>query len=832
MPKHSPISLPQRSTQPYSARQELPKLPHVGRSPDRVDGVDKVTGQTQYTDDLPFAGWYGATVRTPAARGTVTAVRFLEGPNWSEFAIVTAKDVPIHAQSVHAPDTSHGPSEGGHDTAVDLNIVQLIARDQPYLVRDAFRHKHEPVVLLAHPDRDIVAWAATKVLVLCDELPVILDHRVDPRPDQVQHGADNVLKAIGLRKGAGEDDAQLDAVFAAAPVVVHGEYDTGAQEQAYIEPQGMIAQVWLSAHDQHRPGWPSHPFRVRVQGSLQCPYYVHTAIKHLCNLPDELVEIAQVATGGGFGGKEDFPSIIAGHAVLLAMKARQPVKIIYDRVEDMLATTKRHPCTTYLRTAMDNTGKLLALDARVRMDGGAYVTLSPVVLSRGTIHAAGPYEIPHVRIDAKAMLTNTPPNGAFRGFGAPQTIFAMERHLDVCADRLGLDPAEVRRRNLVQVGGTLATGQVILEPVQLRAWLDRGLAAIDWVDKRSHYKVFNDLQVADGLPLRKGVGLATFMHGCGFTGSGEVNLASKCKVRAAKDGVIEICTANTEIGQGAQTVFAQVAADALGLELQDIRVIQPDTAQVPNSGPTVASRTAMVVGHLVARACDDLVRRMEDGGALAQARPKAMDYARPSKQSDGRGGSWQADDLRQAVAQVAGHPVMGEGWSEYEPPPGVIWDDVAYKGVAYGTYGWAVYLADVQVDTTTMEVKVLDFVALQEVGRVLHPTLAIGQIAGGVVQGLGWALLEEVTLDAQGAMKNANLTSYVLPTMADVPTIRVLFEEQPYAYGPFGAKGIGELPMDGPGPAVANAVAMALGCHVPAIPATPEKLLRWSTLSA
>lgn len=799
-------------------------LPHVGQNPQRSDGLAKVKGATQYIDDVPFDGWYGATVRTPIARGVVKAVRFLEGPDWREFVIVTAKDVPARVKSVHAPDNSHGDGGAAADL-VDLNIVQLIERDQPYLVRDEFRHMHEPVVLLAHPDKELVRWAATQVLVICEELPALVDFEHEPRPDQIQRGTDNALKTLTLRKGAGEEQATIDQVFASAALVVEGTYHTGAQEQAYIEPQGMMADVQLDPHDAAHPGWPKRPFKVRIEGSMQCPYYVHTAVKHLCNLPDELVEIAQTATGGGFGGKEDFPSILAGHALLLSMKARRPVKIIYDRVEDMLCTTKRHPCRTRLRSAHDADGKLLALQAEILMDGGAYVTLTPVVLSRGTLHCAGPYEIPHVRIDAKAVLTNTPPNGAFRGFGAPQTIFAMERHLDRVADQLGLDPAELRRRNFVRPGGTLSTGQVIQEAVDLGTWTDTALADLGWVEKRLDYQAFNADQRARGLPLRKGVGMASFMHGCGFTGSGEVYLASKCKVRVAPDGIVEICTANTEIGQGAETIFAQVAADALGLALADVRVIRPDTSQVPNSGPTVASRTSMVVGHLVSKACDDLVKRIEAAGLLQGAQGDRQ-HSRPSVQSDGRGASYQPEVLRAALLAAAKlGPEVREGWSDYVPPPGVVWDDKAYKGIAYGTYAWAVYACDLQVDTTTMETTLVDFVALQEIGRVLHPTMAIGQIAGGVVQALGWALWEDVVLDAQGAMRNANLTSYVLPTMADVPTIRVRFEENPYGYGPFGAKGIGELPMDGPAPAVCNALSMALGVSIDAIPATAERLL-------
>jgi CO/xanthine dehydrogenase Mo-binding subunit len=789
----------------------------TGSATIRPDGRAKVTGATRYVDDLPFAGWHGATVRAPVARGRITGICFQDGVDWREFVIVMARDVPRFGRNIHAPDASHGPADAGV-VERDQNIVKLIAEDQPYLVRDEIRHKHEAVVLLAHPDKDTVRRAAALVRIEVEALPAVLDYRQSPTPLQIQYGADNVFKSYDLRKGAGESDAALEAVFASAAHVVEGVYETGAQEQAYIEPQGMIAEVFLDPADQERTGWPERPFRVRVEGSMQCPYYVHTAIKHLVNQPDEHVQIVQAATGGGFGGKEDYPSVIAGHAVLLAMKARQPVKIVYDRVEDLQATTKRHPCQTRMRTALDAEGHVLALDAEVVMDGGAYVTLSPVVLSRGTIHIGGPYSIPHVRVRSRAVLSNTAPNGAFRGFGAPQTIFATERHFDVCADRVGLDPAELRRRNLVERGQTLATGQVIDEPIDLRAWMQAALDDIGWDRKRSEYLAFNRGQAAAGLPLRRGVGLATFMHGCGFTGSGEVNLASLCKVRVAADGVVEVCTANTEIGQGMETVFSGIAADALGLDAADVRVIQPDTAQVPNSGPTVASRTSMVVGHLVAKACDDLVRNLEGKGLLPAAAALAE---RVSVQSEGRGRRWSAEVLRAALQQGAGI----EGWSKYEPPPGGAWDDKTYKGVAYGTYGWATYCADVQVDTTTMETQVLDFVALQEIGRVLHPVLATGQIVGGVVQAIGWALWEDVRLDAHGGMANANLTTYVLPTMADVPEIRVQFREQPYGWGPFGAKGIGELPMDGPAPALVNAIAMALGKNVTAIPATPERLL-------
>lgn len=794
---------------------------HVGHSRPRPDADAKVRGTAPYVDDLPFEGLHGATIRTPIARGRVTGLRFGDlsdlGADWSEFAVVTAQDIPRHS------------SKDG----VDPNLVALIERDQPFLVRDAFEHMHEPVALIAHPSLEVVRAAAKRVEVVVEALPPRLDFRTA--------GEDAVFKTITVRRGAGEEQDAFAAELAACAVTVEGVYETQAQEQCYIEPNGMIARVVCDPDDMPSaerpsvPTWPSKPFRVEVEGSLQCPYYVHKALCSLFALPEDGVRVAATLAGGGFGGKEDYPSILAGHAGLLALKTRQPVKMIYDRGEDMVATTKRHPSQSRIVTGHDADGRLRCVQIDCRMDGGAYVTLTPVVLSRGVIHAVGPYEVPHVRIAAKAVHTNTPPHGAFRGFGAPQTVFAFERHMDRVADQLGLDPAELRRRNLVVRGGTLAVSQTIEEPIALHAWLDEALDAFDWQGRRARAEAFNAEAKASGDARRRGVGLATFMHGAGFTGSGEDYLASKAKVRATAEGRIEICTAQTEIGQGSIAVFSQIAADTMGLQLADVAVARPDTDQVPNSGPTVASRTSMVVGHLVARASEDLLARLEAAGLLtdADARPEGEALGedvvvgeRPSAMVQGRGWGYRPEALRRALAAAAasGDADVAEGWAQYQRPPGGAWDDTVYKGVAYGTYAWANYLAEVEVDGLTGEVKVVDFLASQEIGRVLNPLLAHGQIEGGVVQAIGWALLEDCVWK-DGHLTNGNMTNYVVPTAADVPPIQVRFQESPYAYGPWGAKGIGELPMDGPAPALLNAIAHATGIDLCALPASPERIV-------
>jgi CO/xanthine dehydrogenase Mo-binding subunit len=599
------------------------------------------------------------------------------------------------------------------------------------------------------------------------------------RGSEIIWGTDNTFKTYRIEKG------DVDQVWSKADYVVEGEYSTGAQEQLYIENNGMIA-----AFDEQSG--------VTVWGSLQCPYYVHKALMALCNLPAEKVRVVQMETGGAFGGKEDYPSIIAGHAALLAIKSGRPVKIVYDRAEDMVATTKRHPSRTRHRTAVSNDGKILGGEIEFTIDGGAYATLSSVVLSRGVIHAAGPYYWPSVRIRGKAVATNMPPHGAFRGFGAPQSLFAMERHMDRIAQVVGLSPIEIRRRNFLKPGETTATEQTVHEPIDLGKLLDRGLTLSEYHSKKERFSRQNQTGTT-----KKGIGIASFLHGAGFTGSGERYLSSVVGVEGCADGGVRVLVSSTEFGQGTKTVLCQIAAEALGLRYEDVSIAQPDTTQVPNSGPTVASRTVMVVGKLVESAARGIRQTLTLSGVL--------------------GDSYTADEFRAACrSHVAAHGQI-RSWAQYEPPPGIFWDDQTYRGEAYAAYSWAIYIAEVTVDLNTYNVSVNDFVALQEVGRVLHPVLAIGQIAGGVAQGIGFALYEKVIWQ-QGRMQNNQMTNYIMPTSSDLPPIRVFFEELGNVHGAFGAKGIGELPMDGPAPAILNAVEDALGFGFNSIPLLPEDI--------
>jgi CO/xanthine dehydrogenase Mo-binding subunit len=790
----------------------------VGKSIPRKEGRRKVTGQALYVDDLTFPEMlHGVTVRSSIPRGRIKSISFDQPPvsstplgmpsrgprpaggsdrtiPWDEFTIVTARDI--------------------RDLKLGENYVALILNDQPYLADEVTNHPEEAIVLLAHHDRYLLEEARRHVRIEYEELSAIFNLEDSLAQKEIIWGEDNVFKKFLVDKG------NVDDVWAKADFIVEGEYETGAQEQLYIENNGVIA---IANPDDG----------VTVWGSMQCPYYVHKALIKLFGLPEEKIRVIQTETGGGFGGKEEYPSMIAGHAALLAWKSGKPVKIVYDRAEDMVATTKRHPSRTRHKTAVTKDGKLLAQEIDFVIDGGAYCTLSPVVLSRGTIHAAGPYFCPNVRIKSKALATNMPPHGAFRGFGAPQSIFALERHMNKVAKTIGLTPEEFRRRNFIKQGQTTATSQTIREQVDMEGLLNRAFELTDYQAKRERFAKENaagsepsltvglmprpvtgaaanrgsspTMREGSASRMKKGIGFASFMHGAGFTGSGEVFLQSVVGAQATPEGRVRILAASTEIGQGTNTIFAQIAAEALGLDYDLIEVMQPDTAQVPNSGPTVASRTCMIVGKLVESAVLGLKQTLVGSGLLKERFTQA--------------------EFQKACAEHIEKFGSLKSFSKYEPPPNVLWDDEKYQGDAYGAFAWAVYVAEVSYDPLTYEVHVDDFVAVQEVGRVINPVLAAGQIEGGVAQAIGMTLFENVVWQ-NGRMANGQMTNYIMPTAADIPPIRVYFEENPYAFGPAGAKGIGELPMDGPAPAILNAIENATGESFKKIPLMPEAMMK------
>ncbi len=732
----------------------------VGTPQLRKEGVDKVLGRAKYIDDLEREGiWYGATVRSTIPRGRILAIHYDARVDWSEFVIVSAGDIP------------------------GKNHIQMISADQPCLADGQVNHCDEAIVLIAHPDKRRLPEALAAIYIDYEPLRAVLSIEESETQEEIIWGPHtsegNIFKQFHLEKG------NVDSVWAEAAYIVEGEYRTGAQEHLYIENNGAIAEY-------------DEVTGITVWGSLQCPFYVHKSLMAVFDLPAEKVRVIQVETGGAFGGKEDYPSILAAHAGLLAMKARRPIKIVYDRMEDLAATTKRHPSRTRHRTAIDKNGKLLAMEIDIATDGGAYATLSSTVLSRATLHSTGPYVCPNIRITSRAWATNTVPCGAFRGFGAPQSIFAIERHMEQVALAVGLDSDEIRRRNFLHDGDTTATEQVMVEPVILDTLLDRALEVSDFHARQSEFARLNPLS-----PVKRGIGLAAFYHGSGFTGSGERYLNSLAGIDVTTDNKVRVLVSSTEFGQGTNTILTQIAAEALGIGYEDVIMAPCDTGIVPNSGPTVASRTSMVVGKLIERAGRQLVTGLRQDAGLLD--------------------NYSTQDFFTSCLRYRELHGKVESLCRYEAPPNIYWDDQHYRGEAYPAFAWAVYVAEVAVDTTTYSAEVTNFHTVQEVGRVLNPTLAAGQIEGGVAQGIGYALYEKVLYN-NGHMLNNQMTNYIMPTAQDVPSISVHFEEIPFAHGAFGAKGIGELPHDGPAPAILNAIQNAINQSFTSIPLLPEDI--------
>jgi CO/xanthine dehydrogenase Mo-binding subunit len=749
----------------------------VGQNVLRKEGREKLTGAARYVDDIAIDNLlYAKTIRARIARGRIKSIAFDADYDWSQTVIADYRDIP------------------------GQNFVALIENDQPLLVESEIRHYDEPILLIGAESKHQVEEAARRIRIEYEELEpaLTIDDALAAR--EIIYGADNVFKRFLIGRGDVEEG------FASADFIIEGQYRVPHQEQLYIEPQGMIAI----------PGDNS----ITVMGSMQCPYYIHKALKQLFNLSDEQAIVIQTTTGGGFGGKEEYPSVIAAHAALLARKAGRPVKIIYDRAEDISATTKRHPGRIRHRTGVARDGRLIASEIDIVLDGGAYVTLTPVVLSRAAIHALGPYRCPNVRIAARAVATNTPPNGAFRGFGAPQVAFAYEMHIEKIAAELGIDPLEMRRINMLAEGDITATGQQLTWSVGSSDVLNAAIERSNYLEKKEAAREFNLAQSkrASQNETRRGVGLSFFFHGAGFTGSGEAKMKARAGVEITSSGRARALSGSTEIGQGTRTIFCQIIADELSLSFEDVEIEDPDTSRVPDSGPTVASRTTMVVGRVVQMAAREAKEKLLRFVAERFGDPEA-------KLVEGRfvsGETQLASFQEMAREYIAQHGEL-RAYAQYASPPGIEWDDETYSGDAYPVYSWGAEVAEIEVDMDTYEVSVRKITTAQDIGRAIHPLLAAGQIEGGTLQAVGYGLLEELVWD-KGRIVNNRLTNYIIPTSLDAPDMETIIVEKQYHHGPFGAKGVGELPMNGAAPAIAAAVFNATGALLTEIPITPERL--------
>lgn len=754
-------------------------MAYVGKRVVRRDAVEKVTGRGRYLGDLaPGRGsasvLHGATVRSPIPHGRVLAIR-VDGARGvaGVAAVVTAADI----------------------TPPGSNLLPLVVNDYPLLADDRVRFVGQPVALVAAETVEAARAAAALVEVDYEPLPAVFDplEALEPGAPKV-HEPDNALQRNHILKG------DPDRAFAECDVVVERTYSTGHQVHVYLETQGMLAE-------------PDGHGGLVVRGSMQCPYYVLDAVVAATGLQRNQVQIEQTETGGGFGGKEDVPSLVAAHAALLCRATGRPVKIVYDREEDFATMSKRHPGWARVRYGARRSGEILACDVRYVINGGAYTTLSPIVLWRGTVHAAGAYEIPNVRIESVAAATNTVPCGAFRGFGQPQIAFAQESCIDELARELGLDPAELRRRNMLRPGRLTATGQRIDESCGLEQAFDRVLKSSGWAVRREALSKAGEIE-----GRRRGLGVAIGYYGVGLGAGGRHIDRAHASIQIEADGSVLVAVGNTEMGQGARSELAQIAADALGAPYEAIVVRPVDTSRVPDSGPTVASRTTIASGMAVLDAARGLRLRLDEVAArLLDGPPEASDGVYTSA----NGATLAFADLAAACHRER---VLMQSVGQWRQDRTTFDFQGHGQGDAYEVYAFSATVAEVEVDVETGVAEVIDLWAAIDVGRAVNPDQVEAQIEGGVLQAMGYALTEELVLE-EGRIRNGNLSGYIIPTAVDMPRIHPFIVEAAYAEGPFGAKGFGELPMIGTPPAIANAVAHALGARCRRLPMLPERLL-------
>ena len=747
----------------------------VGRSVIREDAVDKVTGKAQFIDDYKVDGQlWGKTLVSPHPHARIISIdtreaRALPGVK----AVLTWRDVP------------------------GKNYVPLIKNDMPILAEEVVRFAGEAVALVAAEDLATAEEARRRIKVVYEELPAVLTIEDSIKPGAIQlHPHGNVHRHYQIRKG------DVNVGFAAADIVFEQEYRTGYQEHAYLETQGMLAV-------------PGPGGSMDVHGSMQCPFYIHDALTVALGIPMHKIRVIQATTGGAFGGKEDMPSLVADWAAILAHHTGRPVKLILSREEDFVSMSKRHPSLVRFKTGVTSDGRLVAVEVLYYLDGGAYSTLSPVVMWRGCVHALGPYVCPNVKIDTDAVATNKLPCGAFRGFGTPQILFAHELQMDELAHRLGRDPLEIRRLNSLQPGDETATGHVLNDSMGLQETIRLASEGAEWSDKRKRYR-------QDQGPVRRGIGISTVFYGVGLGAGGRAISRAGAFVQIHKDGSVSVAVGTTDMGQGMRTVLNQVAAEALGLPYEQVRMLDVDTSRVPDSGPTVASRSTVMSGNAIIDACNTIRQRMAPvAGELLEC--PVDDLVWKEGVISCRTGKSKNLPLVELVAECMNRHVhlACQGWFS---APYTSFDENTGQGWAYYTYAYATNIAEVEVDLRSGEVKVLRITAAHDVGRAVNPQQVEGQIQGGTLQGVGYALSEEILM-RDGRMINPDFSTYIIPAATEAPIIDPIIVEARFGEGPFGAKGFGELPLMGVAPAVANAVFHATGARIRELPLKPERVL-------
>lgn len=753
-------------------------MPVVGTSMPRKDALDKLRGAAKYIDDYSFSDiLYVVTVRSSHAYGRLI--------------------------NINKADAEKMPGVKGVITAAQIpgkNSVPLVFDDEPFLAEGFVRFHGEPVALVVAETYEQAQAAAELVKIEIEPLQPILSIR-----DSIAAGASRIYKEDNIFSRYNVEKGNAEEAMKSAAHVFEQEYETPYQEHAYLETNGVIAV-------------PGIEDSLTVYGSMQCPFYVHDAVAVAAGIDKNRVRIVQTTTGGGFGGKEDFPSVIAGQAAIVAKIFNRPAKLIYKREEDIIGSSKRHPGLIKMKIGTDNMGKIVAAIIDYYVDGGAYATLTPIVLWRGTVHALGPYECDNIHVKSYGVATNKVPCGAYRGFGSPQVIFAGESMIDEIAVALNIDPLEIRRLNCYKVGSSTATSQIIDQSCGLLETLEKASERSQWLKKWQ--------KPADRKgTIRKGIGASIVYYGVGLGAGGKHLDRVGTSMTILKDGSVHCAIGNVEMGQGARTVLAQIAADALGATFDMVNVVETDTTLVPDSGPTVASRTTFMSGNSLMLAAAELRPRLlqvavDMLGAKSVAEVELIDGQAFLKNNP----QGQKVTFKELAEKMYAYRLMPSAFGWFIAPDS-SYDKDTGQGNAYFVYSFCTNIAEVEVDMETGEYKVTRITSAHDMGKAINPQQVEGQIEGGTLQGLGYATMEEIRHDVNGRMLNNAFATYILPTTEDTPEIDPIIVEHPYDRGPYGAKGFGEVPLMGVAPAIVNAIYNATGVRARKIPVKPEKIL-------
>lgn len=770
---------PVNLTQFISPKAE-PELSVVGQAVDRTDAKLKVKGKLEYGADYPQEGFlHGKILRSPYPHALIKSIHAEKAKKLrGVVAVLTAKDVP------------------------GRNGFGVVLPDQPVICGDKVRFVGDTVALLAAETEEIAQRALSLIDVEYETLPVVFDPREALKPGAPAiHEKGNLLNHHKLRKGDVEEG------FSQADIILKRSYKVPFVEHGYLEPDITMAI-------------PQADGSILIQGPMQAPFTLRRNAAAVLGIPINKIRVKSISMGGGFGGKEDAPIDIGCRAAVLAVHTKRPVRLALEREEVTLQTAKRHPHIMDIKIGAKKDGTLVAFEGTIYNEKGAYASLGPLVNIHSAIMMAGPYEIPNCKVDSYLCYTNHPFGGAMRGFGAPQVCFAHESIMDELASELKMSPLEIRRKNAFQLGSETATGQILEESMGLRETIEACAKAFDW-DRRYREAGYIDKERT----RRRGVGVAMGFYrtsiGTSFDGCG-------ANVYVHEDGSVLLYSGITELGQGSFTVLSQICAEELGVNVEDVRLVSPDTDLVPEAGPTVGSRSTTLMGNAIILAARQVKESILEMASQMLFVPVEKLEARKGKiyNRDNPGRFVSFKDVA-ARCMATGKRLIGQGW--WAPPPLGV-DPETLQGNPYFVYAYSTQMAEVVVDVQTGEVEVTDHVAAFDVGKAINPKAVEGQIEGGIAMGLGYALMEEIILK-DGTIQNLNLQDFLIPTTLDVPDVKSIILEMQTRFGPYGAKGVGEMPNIPTAPAIINAIAHACGGRVRSLPANPEKVY-WAMIEA